>query len=139
MAEKLYLLLYLDEDVSDYKLFASFDAAAKLYLKSAISETRKLLQEVNCIGEEEEDEAIEKIDTEDDDEDYEPDEEESSCMMQVLEYNSSTKEYVAVKDYDVEVFQSFVEDMEEVDAYLDILEESLDNDVIPDTIRKMFA
>jgi hypothetical protein len=99
----------------------------KLYvLIYTIIETRKLLSEdeldQQCI--------INEIDGEDNQF------EDITCTLQI--YKLENSEFKPLKEFDVEFFQDILSDKEDLEEYLNLLEESICNGQIPENIINVF-
>lgn len=142
---KVYVLLYMDVSVSDFKIFSNFNDALTEYLRSSINETKKLLAEEveqSCEEDQESTDVVSEDDTED--ETYTPDEDCSTdddltCVLQVFEINDGTSEYRPVKDYDIDYFHDFVNGKENVSEYLDTLEQAIEDNQLPAEIVSSFT
>ena len=146
--DKLYVLMYTDLAISDFRIFNKFNDALIEYLKSSVFETRKLLTEE--IEDDEDDEdinpqcIIDEIDEEDDeneDEDDEDDEDEDdyeTCVLQIYEIDAETSEFKPTKEFDVDYFQDLIGENENLIDYLNNLEEKLNSNEIPSEISKAY-
>lgn len=122
------MLIYLDESLSDVRVFWDGKEALSLFLKSCIKETKQVLRE-----------DTESISTSDivstSDESFKDDE--KTCVIQVLEKGAG--EYNIVKEYDIDFFQDFVGDKEDIEGYIKHLEDDLDNNIISEEISSTFT
>jgi len=152
--DKLYVLMYTDLAISDFRIFNKFNDALIEYLKSSVFETRKLLTEE--IEDDEDDEdinpqcIIDEIDDEDDendeDEDNNEDEDEDegcdddyeTCVLQIYEIDAETSEFKPTKEFDVDYFQDLIGENENLIDYLNNLEEKLNSNEIPSEISKAY-
>lgn len=145
---KLYVLIYTDMAISDFKIFNNFNDALIEYLKSSVFETRKLLtEEIEDDDEDNEEDdnpqcIINEIDEEDNDEDnddeYDEYEEYETCTFQIYEIEAETSEFKATKEFDVDYFQDLIGENENLLDYLNNLEEKLNANEIPSEISKAY-
>lgn len=148
--DKLYVLIYTDMAISDFRIFNNYNDALIEYLKSSIFETRKLLTEDIEDEDEDEDEInpqciINEInedddeDDEDDDDDNEEDDNEyETCTLQIYEIESETSEFRATNSFDVDYFQDLIGENENLVDFLNNLEEKLNSNEIPSEISKAY-
>jgi len=142
--DKLYVLMYSDIAISDFRIFSNFDDALIEYLKSSIFETKNLLleddeDEINpkCLIEEIDDNDEECDEEEDSDEDNDS-EDDVTCTLQIYNISSDTSEFKAVKEFDVDYFQDLISEKENLGDYLDDLEEKINDNNIPSEIKNAF-
>jgi hypothetical protein len=145
---KLYVLSYNEVQIAGYRIFISYNEALKEFIKHCILETKDLLteeeeedNETEEVVDKEADPVVEEIGSESDDKDDKDDEESEydamSCVFEIQELNGN--EFVTVKEYDYEVFEEFIEDKEDILAYLDDLEKKIDENEIPEELTKLFT
>lgn len=144
-ADKLYVLTYNEVQIAGYRIFKTYEEGLKEFIKHCILETKDLLSEdddeeaADC-DEGADGEDAEDADAEDADEDAEADEEEydaMSCVFEIQELQGS--EYVTVREYDYDVFESFIEDKEDILSYLNDVEKKIDElGQIPEELLKLF-
>jgi hypothetical protein len=126
MATKLYVLAYMDFSITDFKIFASYTEALKIYLQSSITETIKLLCESD------DDEGI-YVDS-----DSDTSSENLTCSLFIYELEGH--QYKLVKDYDIDSFQDYIESREDANReFLTELKQQIKQDQIPDDIRACFS
>ena len=127
MANKLYVLTYMDFSISDFKIYTSYEEALKIYLLSSIRETKKLL----CDSES--DDAI-KVESDSDNESNE----DISCSLFVYELEGV--EYRFVKDYDIDTFQDYLESIEDASKnFLIELESKIKENDIAEELKAHFS
>jgi hypothetical protein len=146
---KLFVLLYMDVAVSDFKIYATHEEALKEYLRASIQETRRNLAEDEEDQESVDDnlstESKENMDSSDEEEDDVADPEyvcdddldDVTCILQMFEANGT--EYKPYKEFDIEYFQDFLSGRDDLATYLDELDEALSNDCIPPVVLEAFA
>jgi hypothetical protein len=142
---KLYVLSYNEVQIAGYRIFISYNEALKEFIKHCILETKDLLteeeeedNETEEVVDKEADPVVEEIGSESDDKDDEESEYDAmSCVFEIQELNGN--EFVTVKEYDYEVFEEFIEDKEDILAYLDDLEKKIDENEIPEELTKLFT
>lgn len=148
---KLFVLLYMDIAVSDFKIFSSYEDALKEYLSVSISNTKKLLSEVvdetgsdasevSSNKEVLDSDLSESCEDAEDDPDYETEADDLdmvTCTLQVFELQGT--EFRPCKDFDEDYFQDFLDNKDDVSAYLDGLEADINEGRIPDDIREAFS
>jgi hypothetical protein len=139
---KLYVLTYNEVQIAGYRIFKTYEEGLKEFIKHCILETKDLLSEDDeddddeCEAEPEDDEAEEDEDEEEDEEEEE-EYDAMSCVFEIQELQGS--EYVTVREYDYDVFQSFIEDKEDILSYLNDVEKNIDElGQIPDELLKLF-
>lgn len=139
-ADKLYVLTYNEVQIAGYRIFKTYEEGLKEFIKHCILETKDLLSEEE--DEEEADEAeggADEADEAEADEDKEDEEEYDamSCVFEIQELQGS--EYVTVREYDYDVFESFIEDKEDILSYLNDVEKKIDElGQIPEELLKLF-
>lgn len=123
MQDKIFVLLSIDADISDFRLFNDYSVALKNYLKQCIIETRHLLDQSD-----EDDFSLSISDSESllSSHINEP---VQTYVLQIYELNNKTQEYDAVNDYSIDNFQEFVNEKEDVEDFLDSLEKVIDNNL----------
>lgn len=123
MQDKIFVLLSIDADISDFRLFNNYIVALKNYLKQCIIETRHLLEQsdeddiqLSCSDSESmlSSHIVEPVPT---------------YMLQIYELNAKTQEFDPIDDYSIDNFQEFVNEKDDVEDYLDALEKIIDNDL----------
>lgn len=134
---KIYTVVFMNADMAvlDFKLFGSYKAALKEFLKEAILETKEKFAEVIADKDEDENDSEFDVtsDSETDDSDYEEEEEdddETTCILQIHELSQlsggkSSEEYELKIEYDVESFQEFLDEKEDAFDYMSQLEKDL--------------
>lgn len=137
---KIYVITYMDVAILDYKIYGSFEVALKEYVSNCIDETRKIVLE-NL--DDSDSNTVSVISSSGDDlTDYSSlsdDESVATCILQVLELDTATHEYVTVKEYDIDTFQEFLGEMENLDQYLEALEDKLKNDELSEDLFLSFT
>ena len=118
---KIFTVSYHEVQIAGYRVFASYDLALKEYLKHCITETR------TAINSDSSSESSKSSDNFDD----------MTCILEVQELDEG--EYVTTKEYDYEVFQMIIEDIDDVCQYIDDLEQKLECNVIPEDIIELFS
>ena len=127
MANKLYVLTYMDFSISDFKIYNSYEEALKIYLLSSIRETKKLL----CDSESENNDAIKVESDSESDEDV-------SCTFFIYELDGV--EYKFIKDYDIDTFQEYLESIEDASKeFLLELESKIKENDISDELKAHFS
>ena len=127
MANKLYVLTYMDFSISDFKIYNSYEEALKIYLLSSIRETKKLL----CDSESENNDAIKVESDSESDEDV-------SCTFFIYELDGV--EYKFIKDYDIDTFQEYLESIEDASKeFLIELESKIKENDISDELKAHFS
>lgn len=121
---KIFVVAYMDFSITDFKIYASYKEALKVYLQSSISETIKLL-----------------CDSSDDDEgihvDSDSENEDLTCTLFVYELEGA--EYKLVKDYDIDSFQDYIESREDASKeFLAQLKQEIKQE-IPEDITAYFS
>ena len=147
-ADKLYVLTYNEVQIAGYRIFKTYEEGLKEFIKHCILETKDLLSEEE--DEEEADEAEGGADEageaeageaeageaeagEDEEEEYDA----MSCVFEIQELQGC--EYVTVREYDYDVFESFIEDKEDILSYLNDVEKKIDElGQIPEELLKLF-
>jgi len=140
-ADKLYVLTYNEVQIAGYRIFKTYEEGLKEFIKHCILETKDLLSEDD---DEEEDAADGKAedaeDGEAEDAEDEAEEEEydaMSCVFEIQELQGN--EFVTIREYDYDVFESFIEDKEDILSYLNDVEKKIDElGQIPDELLKLF-
>jgi len=118
MSHKIYTVTFEDET----SIYASWRAALKQYLISCIFETREIVESV-------------LIDAEDSSDVYDAS---VSGVLKIYELDGGN-EYELTKTYDIADFQEFMDKTElDVKDFLDLLEEKLEKDDIPDDLFLFF-
>lgn len=148
-ADKLYVLTYNEVQIAGYRIFKTYEEGLKEFIKHCILETKDLLSgededEAEADAEEaeggaDEGEAGEAEGGADDAEDEEDEEEYDamSCVFEIQELQGS--EFVTIREYDYDVFQSFIEDKDDILSYLNDVEKNIDElGQIPDELLKLF-
>jgi hypothetical protein len=164
---ELYVLMYTNLYISDFRIFNNYDDALIEYLKSSILETKKLLaediDENNYIDEENEDidpqciideiideeneeenkkdkkeENEDNDEDEDEDDDDEEDEEFTSCTLQIYNVSSKSSEFKSEREFDIDFFQDLIGNNENLENYINELEEKFNNNEIPPEIKEAF-
>jgi len=137
-ADKLYVLTYNEVQIAGYRIFKTYEEGLKEFIKHCILETKDLLSEDD--DDEEEDAADGKAEDAEDGEAEEEAVEEydaMSCVFEIQELQGS--EFVTVREYDYDVFESFIEDKEDILSYLNDVEKSIDElGKIPEEFLKLF-
>lgn len=119
------MLLYID--TYDVKLFNDQQKAMREYIRQCCKEVDKLLHEDEESGNEE------VIDSDMEDTD-------SPCLLQIMEYDAEKEEYVAVNEYDSEMFQDFLSEQEDGDAYLKKLQQCVnDRQPLPEELLQYYT
>jgi hypothetical protein len=127
MANKLYVLTYMDFSISDFKIYSSYEEALKIYLLSSIRETKKLL----CDSSDSSDDAIQVESDSESDEDV-------SCTFFIYELDGV--EYKFSKDYDIDTFQDYLESIEDASKeFLVELESKIKENNISDELKAHFS
>ena len=125
MATKLYVLAYMDFSITDFKIYASYREALKIYLQSSINETIKLL----CDSSDDEEIHVDS-DSEND--------ENLTCSLFIYELEGV--EYKLVKDYDIDNFQDYIEAREDANKeFLSQLKQQIKDDQISESIKECFS
>ena len=145
-ADKLYVLTYNEVQIAGYRIFKTYEEGLKEFIKHCILETKDLLSE----GEDEEEEEADAEEAEggadegeageaegEADEEDEEEYDAMSCVFEIQELQGS--EFVTVREYDYDVFQSFIEDKEDILSYLNDVEKKIDElGQVPDELLKLF-
>lgn len=105
-----------------HRIFASFDSALKLYLKICINEIRS-----NYLDEE----SVEILDSE---EDFSK----SSCSLMMYSLKEEKQEYENTYLFDIVTFEAFLESVDDIETYINSLEKSLDDNVIPKSVLEAY-
>lgn len=121
---KLYSLSYHEVQIAGFRNFISYETALKEFLRHCILETKSVLNSSS------DEEAEEERSTENDFD-------EMTCVFEIQELESD--EYVTTKEYDYETFQMFIEDIDNIDDYLNELEKKLDAGEIPEDLKEIFS
>jgi hypothetical protein len=127
----IYTVIFMNADMAilDFKIYGSYTAALKEFLKQAILETKeKFAEEVSGSDDDSEFDVTSDSETdEDDDSDYEDDEDETTCVLQVHAppEQSDDGEYELKLEYDVESFQEFLSEKDDALEYMNQLEKDL--------------
>lgn len=116
---KLYVLLYNDVAIADFRIFNNFDDAFIEYLKFSVIETQKLLHD-------------EESEKDDDSNEFES----LTCSLQIYELDNS--EFKTIKEFDIEFFQDILSSKEDFENYLNTLKIDIFNGQIPNDIREMY-
>ena len=139
---KIYVITYMDIAILDYKIYGSFEVALKEYVSNCIDETRKIVLE-KLDDDDSDSNTVSVISSSGDDlTDYSSisdDEGIATCILQVLELDTVSHEYVTVKEYDIDTFQEFLGEMENLDQYLEGLEDKLKNDELSEDLFLSFT
>lgn len=125
-SNKLFVLSYHEVQIAGFRIFNSYDEALKEYLRHCIIETRELLSENEEPVSDAESSNEDSINFD-----------EMSCVLEVQELQNT--EYVTLKEFDYEQFQALIENIDDVEEYLDVLETKIDADEISEEILKLFA
>lgn len=128
---KVYTIIFMNADMAilDFKLYGSYKAALKGFLKEAIMETKEKFAEEN---ENDSDESEFDVTTESDSdyEEEEDDDDETTCILQIHELSElsgeeSSGEFELKIEYDVESFQEFLDEKEDALDYMAQLEKDM--------------
>jgi hypothetical protein len=140
--ERLYVVLYIDVSICDFKIYSNHEEALKEFLRFCLRDIKTLMKEVDV--EYSDSDSIPSIDTTSSEDSHDKkslaDEEESdmTCILQVHEKDDDGNGYSAVREFDVEAFREFVSEMENVQEYIDGLDANLQEGVIPSEISEGF-
>lgn len=115
---KLYVLTYHEVQIAGYRVLNSYDIALKEYLKHCILETKELIEE-----DKEEQSETESFD-------------DMTCIFEIQELQDN--EYNTIKEYDYDFFQQLLDEVEDIPAFLDMLDKKLDANEIPQNILDLF-
>lgn len=138
-ADKLYVLTYNEVQIAGYRIFKTYEEGLKEFIKHCILETKDLLSEDDDEEETADGDDAEGAEADADTEDPEDAEEYDamSCVFEIQELQGS--EFVTVREYDYDVFESFIEDKEDILSYLNDVEKKIDElGQIPEELLKLF-
>lgn len=108
---------YVDESIFNFKVYSTFEKALKEYVRGSLKEVRALL-----------------------DEESEDDGEAATCNLQVLELDPDTEEYTVSLEYDIDSFQEYLAEQDDVDGYIEKLQDIVDNDEdLPEDLHECFS
>jgi hypothetical protein len=128
MVSKIYTISYHEVQIAGYRTFIKYEDALKEFLKHCIMEVKSVLESPCSSSDEEEEEVVSDSDTNFD---------EMTCVFEVQELQDN--EFVTVKEYDFEAFQMVLEDVDDVQEYLEGLEKSLEEGNIPTDLAEIFS
>ena len=115
--DKLYVLMYTDVAIADFRIFNNFNDAFIEYLKFSITETQKLFHE--DLNEDEEDQF-----------------DDITCSFQIYELEKS--EFKTIKKFDIDFFQDILNSKEDLEVYLNSLENLVKKGEIPSDIMELY-
>lgn len=125
---KIYCVVYIGEGIDNFKLYNSYEYALKEYLARCIKETKLLLKDDSDT-----DSQISNLESEDNFSD-------DTCILQVFEPHADSKELLLIKEYDIDIFEDFISEKDDVEVFIASLEDSIKHDVpLPSEILDKFT
>ena len=127
---KVFVISIIQESgETDINVYSTFQQALKKYLKFCINEIY-----LDYLNDDDDSVASGSKEILDSEEDYTG----ATCILRVYELDEEKGEYDPTYVFDIYSFQEFIDPIEDVLDFLNMLEESMDNDTIPKPVLEAF-
>jgi hypothetical protein len=110
----IYVLTYEEDEIIGNRIFDDYKIALIEFLKHNVSETKTLLEQ-------------------DDEDDYDI----TKCKLEI--YKLINNEYELEKEYDYNLFEKLIESKDDIEEYLDEINDMVIDGNISDEITELFA